>query len=408
MGHAVCRVPWLRNTFGGLPSAFWTVWVGTLINRAGSFVMPLLAFYLTRERGLSAPAAGVVVACYGAGSMLAAVIGGVLADRIGRKKTMLLGLFGGAACMLGLGFAREPVEIAVAAFLVALVSDVYRPAVQACVADLVPSEDRLRAYGALYWAINLGFAVAPVLAGMMAQVSYFALFIGDAISTFLYGCLLAFRLPETRPAETARAAAQPGLSVVFSDGVFMTFGVLSLALGLIYQQAHAAMPLDMAQKGLEPWETGWVLATNGILIVLIQPFLTRVVGKQRRSLILAAASLLTGFGFGLNALIGTMPLYMFAVAVWTLGEIIAMPAFSTIVADLAPVALRGRYQGVFSMSFGVASMLAPLAGGWTIEHYGASALWAACALTGILVALAHIVAAAPRRARIEALRAAGQ
>jgi MFS family permease len=133
----------IARLVGELPRAYWIVWIGTLVNRLGGFVVSFLALYLTRRRGLSIPEAGAIVSLFGLGSMTAGPLGGVLADRIGRRATMLIGLFGGSASMLALGFAVRPSAIAVSALLLGLISDLYRPAVMAMVADLVPVGKRL-------------------------------------------------------------------------------------------------------------------------------------------------------------------------------------------------------------------------------------------------------------------------
>jgi len=144
----------------GLPRVYWILWVGALINRLGGFVMPLLALYLTGQRGLSVEQAGLVVSLLGAGALLSGPVGGYFADRVGRRRTLVAALALGALAMLHLAIARAPLHIGAAAFLLGLLGEMYRPAVAAAIADVVPSANRARAYGILYWAVNIGFAVA--------------------------------------------------------------------------------------------------------------------------------------------------------------------------------------------------------------------------------------------------------
>lgn len=140
----------------GMPRTFWVLWCGMLVNRAGSFVVPFLAIYLTQARGLSAAQAGIVAALYGAGPAVASPLGGYLADHAGRRTTLIGALTLGGIGMIALGFARDIAVIAPACFLVAMVGEAYRPAMQAAVADLVSPADRGRAFGLIYWVINLG------------------------------------------------------------------------------------------------------------------------------------------------------------------------------------------------------------------------------------------------------------
>src|SRR3954454_19656440 len=109
--------------FRGLPRAFWILCGGALINRLGSFVVPFLAIYLTTVRGIGVERAGFTVALHGMGSFAASPLGGVLADRIGRRRTMLVALVSGAAAMVHLGVARAPAHIALAAFILGLAGD---------------------------------------------------------------------------------------------------------------------------------------------------------------------------------------------------------------------------------------------------------------------------------------------
>src|SRR3954466_6262074 len=131
---------------GGLPGVFWTMWWGLIVNRLASFVVSFLPLSLVRDRGMPPAEAGRVLAMYGIGFTVAGPLGGLLADRIGRRTTMIAGLLFGAACVGALAFARGPALLALFTFLAAAPGDMYRPAMSAAVADVVPPPDRPRAY----------------------------------------------------------------------------------------------------------------------------------------------------------------------------------------------------------------------------------------------------------------------
>src|SRR3954451_21126241 len=193
----------------GLPRTYWILWTGALINRLGGFVMPLLALYLTGQRGLSVEQAGLTVSLLGAGSLLSGAAGGHFADHPGRRPTLVAALGLGALAMLHLAVARSPAHICVAAFILGLLGEMYRPAVSAAIADVVPSPDRARAYGILYWAVNIGFAVGSALGGAMSRYGWYLLFVGDAATTLAYAGIVWLRIPETRPAELRHEKPQP-------------------------------------------------------------------------------------------------------------------------------------------------------------------------------------------------------
>ena len=184
---------------GVAPRVYWYVWWGTLINRLGGFVVPLLTIYMTTVRGESVAAAGAVVSCFGAGQIAASLVGGHLTDRAGRRATMLLSMFGGALAMVGLGQARTITEISVMVGVVGFVGELYRPAVAAFIADVIPAEQRLHAYGLLYWAVNVGFAFASAIGGLIAKFDFEILFYVDAATMVLFGIIIAVAVPETRP-----------------------------------------------------------------------------------------------------------------------------------------------------------------------------------------------------------------
>lgn len=401
------------RSLGGqdLPRTYWVLWLGTFINRLGAFVAPFLALYLTRDRGFTVAEAGLVVSLYGLGGVLASPLGGALADRVGRRLTLAGGLWLGSGAMLLLGFSHPPAQIAGAAFLLGLLGEVYRPAVFAAVSDVVPPGDRPRAFGLLFWVVNMAFAIALPLAGLIARQSYQLLFVADAATTFVFGCIVWVLVPETRPAEAHGPATRHGASAAavmlmpFRDPVFAAFCLPVFAVCLLFFQVQMALPVDLGARGLTPVEFGTVMAVNGVLIVVLQPFVSRAIGRVRRSTAMALAAVLIGLGFALHALSSTVPLAMMAVVVWTLGEVTQAPVGPSIVADLAPPELRGSYQGAFHMMWGLAACIAPAIGGAVLERFGSVPLWASCGVLGVAAGGWHLAIAGARRRRMEALRA---
>ena len=385
----------------GLPRTFWTLWIGTLVNRLGGFVVPFLSLYLTRGRGVSVDHTGMVISLYGLGLIGAGPLGGLIADRIGRRTAMLLGLGVGGMCAIALGLAESLAGIAALTFLFALIGETYRPGVQAAVADVVPPADRPRAYGLLYWAINLGFAIAVIAAGLFVEHGYSILFFIDGGTSFIYAGIVLIAVPETRPTS---ASPEPGLlsglTAPLRDRVFAGFLLVSFSLVVIFWQHQVALPVDITGHGVSPAGYGRLMAINGVLIVLLQPFASGILDRWDRPRVLAGACLLVGIGFGMNALAETAPLFGTAIAIWTLGEIAFFPTASALVADLAPTDMRGRYQGLFSMTGGLAAVMAPALGGFALEHAGRSVLWTACAALGAIAAGLEIALGSGLRQRL--------
>lgn len=386
------------------------MWLGTLINRLGGFVSTFLAIYLTEKAGYSIEAAGLVVALYGAGSLCAGPLGGILADRLGRRTTLLIALLGSSVAMVNLGFARLYPHIAAGALLLGCLGDLGRPAANAAIADLVPPSERPRAYALLYWAINLGFAGSAILAGLLAKHDFLLLFLGDALTTAVFGLIVILRVPETRPPALAAADGAPtgagreiGLLEPYRDPVFLTVVLIQFALAWCFCQCNSSLPLDMSSHGIPMPRYGQLIALNGIFIVLLQPMAVRIVARLRRSYALALGALLTGAGFGLCALGHSQGLYAVSIIVWTIGEITLSPVVPTLIADLAPRELRGSYQGAFQLAWGGAALLGPSLGGLIMGHFGAQKLWLLCLLLGVGAAWLHLIAAPARRERLRCL-----
>ncbi|MGC4803935.1 MDR family MFS transporter [Micromonospora sp. DT233] len=401
---------WFRETTGGLPSTFWYLWAGTLINRLGAFVLIFLAIYLTQERGFDEFAAGLVISLYAAGGAVGTTLGGTLADRWGRRPTLLTAHLGAAGMMLALGFAREFWVIAAGALLLGLFAEAARPAFSAMMVDVVPERDRLRAFSLNYWAINLGFAGAALLAGLAAEVSYLLLFLVDAATILATAVLIFLKVSEsrvpTRAAPVAAGSPRPrgALRTLAADRIYLGFVALNLLSAVVFLQHVSMLPIAMSDDGLGPSTYGSVLALNGVLIVAGQLFVPRLIRGRSRSHVLALAAVVMGVGFGLTAFAGTVWLYGLTVLIWTLGEMLQSPSTSTLIAELSPAELRGRYQGAFSLSWQIAGVAAPLLGGLVRQQAGNGALWLGCAGIGAVVAVAHLASGPARERRAVALR----
>ncbi|GHF38530.1 MFS transporter [Streptomyces morookaense] len=378
---------------GRFPAAYWWVWTGSLINHAGAFVVPFFAYYLTGRQGFGPAQVGLVATLYGAGGVASTVAAGAAADRFGRRPTLLVSQLAAAATTLAVGLADGFGSIAVLAFILGFTSYGAAPVLSALVADVVPEPDRKRAYALHYWAVNLGFAAAPVLAGLLAGHDYRWLFAGDALTTALCAVLIAWRVPEVRTANagTAEPTSGAGLLHALRDRALLTLLPAVFAMVLVYTQYQVTQPLAMRAAGLSPAVYGLVSAVNGAVIVVFQPLVARLADRCDDARLLAAGALLLGAGMASTAFDHSAAAFAVSVAVWTLGEAIAMPTSNAVVSRLAPPGLQGRYQGLYAMTWALAAVAAPLAGGWTFSRFGAAPVWAGCLVLGALAAGGAVV-----------------
>ncbi len=374
----------LAASLKSLPREAWLLYLGTFINRFGSFVIPFLTIYV-RERGFSDGDAALALSAYGAGHFVAAFVGGDLADRIGRRKTIALSMFSSAGSMLLLAQADSLPAIMALTALAGLTTELYRPASTALLADLVTPEQRVTAFAALRWALNAGFAFGPATAGFLAQYSFKWLFIGDAITSVLYGLLAWFFLPHGVRAGTAALKWSAAWRVMRQDRRLHLMLLSQFAIALVFLQMSSTFGLHVRSCGLDLKIYGLLLSLNGVLIVLFELPLTAWTRRLPTRPTIAAGYLLIGVGFALIGWAATIPALILVVLVFTLGEMIAMPVASAYIVGGVPPEMRGRYMGAYGLVWALGLTLGP---GTGVRLHAAAPfwLWIGCGLLGVIAA----------------------
>ena len=383
----------LRESLRALPRPAWILFAGTFVNRFGAFVMPFLAIYLTRL-GYSAAAAGVAVSAYGGGHLVAALLGGHLADRIGRRHTIAMSMFGSAITMIALSQARSYPAILLFAFLAGTASELYRPAAGALIGDLVPPEHRVTAFAVYRFAVNLGFAAGPATAGFVASHSFVYLFFGDAITSAVYGGIALLALPHG--IRTAAREETPGeaLRHALHNRRFVFFLMATVCVTWIEFQIHSTFPLYLTSLGHSMSTYGMLISLNGVMIVLFELGITTWTRRHDPQLLIAIGYGLSAMGFALTGLARSIPALAFTVVIWTIGEIIYAPVTGAYVTNLAPERYRGRYHGLWVMTWSIGMLLGPSIGTWVYSR-NAAALWTAVAVVGMIGALLALLRPRP-------------
>jgi len=374
----------LRENLRALPRGAWILFFGTFLNKFGTFVVPFLAIYMTRL-GYSTAQAGLPIAGYGVGTLAACLLGGSLADRIGRRKTIVLSMFSAAVAMLCLSQARGLIPIVLFAALAGLTGELYRPASSALLADLVPAGQRVTAYAAYRMSFNAGWAFGPATAGLLAKYSFDWLFIGDAATSVLYGLVAWFALPNG-----LRGARQAGTLVetfraLRDDRRLRQVVAASFVIGLVFVQVFSTMSLEITRGGFSPATYGLIISVNGALVVLCELPLTTITKRYPARRVIALGFLLIGAGFCSNLLPRTLPLLFLTTTVFTFGEMISMPVSGAYVADLAPADRRGLYMGTYGMVWAATFVFGPSLG-LSLFSYNRTLLWLGCGVLGVVAA----------------------
>ncbi|WP_051366239.1 MDR family MFS transporter [Hamadaea tsunoensis] len=390
-----------------MPATFWYLWLGTLINRLGAVAILFLEIHMVDGYGFSATFAGLVLGLYGGGMALGSLAGGVLADRWGRRKTLLTANVLGVVTALALGFTERAPVMAAMALVYGLWNGLGRPAYSAILVDILGPAKRMRGMNLNYWAINLGFSGAAMFAGLLAHTPRIVVFALNATVLAITTVIVAVKVPDTTPGPSAHAVKDEtgGIGLVLRDRTFMMFVALNLGLWILIESCKL-LPIAMVNEGIDPANYGKIIAVNGIMIVTGQLFVPRLVSGRRRTHVLIAAALLVAVGMGAVAVAGSVGALALTVAVWTLGEMLNAPVNGAYIADLSRPAMRGRYQGVASMSFTLANFFAPVIGGFVLDRTPPATLWLGLCALGVLVAVGQWITGPARERRAALLTAA--
>ncbi len=352
----------LLQDLRSLPRAYWILFWGTLVNRFGHFVIPFLAIYL-RQEGHGADAIGLTLGAYGAGALLAGGVGGWLADRIGRKPTMLVSCGGAAAFMLAMAMARGIPALAACTFMSGLFSAMYYPAGSALIADLVPRHLRVRAFACQRLAINAGFAAGMSTAGFMAERSFALLFVIDALTTIVLGLAVYFGLPDRRIASTERTGWSHALRHMRGNVRFQLAAGASFLVAIVFWQMSSSFGLQVTEgAGLDERAYGLLMALNGVMIVVLELPLTSFTRRFPAPRVMAVGYAVVGLGMAVNILGANLPVLALSMLIFTIGEMISLPIANSHISGLAPEDMRGRYMGMISITWSSATLVGPGAG----------------------------------------------
>jgi MFS family permease len=366
-----------------LPRPFYLLMAGSFINRFGHFVIPFLAIYL-RQLGFEPKVTGYALAAYGAGGFFASILGGYLADSLGRKPTLLISTFGAAAAMMLLALAKSMPAFMAGAFLCGLMTSLYYPASSSLTADLIGKELRVRAFAVQRLVINLATACGMMTAGLVAATSFFWLFVADAGTTVILGLIVLFGLKRGIGRKAASNAGWgAALPVIARDGAFLRSVAASFLVASIFWQTGSSLGLQVTEgSGLDAKAYGFLLGLNGLMIVFLELPLTNVTRRYHPQKLMALGYALMGGGLALLAFGAGAAMLILAMVVLTIGEMISSPVASSYVANLAPDEMRGRYMGVAGFSWSIAAGVGPMAG---LALYGAAPemLWIACGIAGL-------------------------
>jgi MFS family permease len=381
----------LVSTIEDYPRNFWTIVIATFIDRlGGALLFPFFTLYITQKFGVGMTTVGIMFGIFAVTGMIGSTIGGALTDRIGRKTMLLFGLIFSAVSTLWMGLVNELDLFLAGTVFVGLLSNVGGPAQQAMVADILPEQQRAQGFGILRVVMNLSVTLGPAIGGLLAARSYLLLFIIDAITSLIVAGIVFVILPETRPVwpgskrEESFALTFAGYGRVLRDKFFMIFLGASTLMVIVYVQMNSTLAVYLRDvHSIREQGFGIILSMNALMVVLFQFPITRRITRYPPLVIMALASALYAFGFAMYGFVADYSMFLLAMVIITIGEMLHVPVSQALVAKMAPEDYRGRYMAVNGYSWAIPFAVGPLLAGLIMDNTDPRWVWYAAGLVGL-------------------------
>lgn len=382
--------------YHSFPPRFWIIVLTFFIDSiGGTLLFPFFSLYITDKFNVGMTEAGMVLAMFSIFGIIGNMIGGALTDRFGRRKLILFGLVFSALSTLSLGMVNSLAVLFPLAAFIGLLSDVAGPAHQAMMADILNEKQRQEGFGLMRVVRNLAWIIGPSIGGFLASRSFMLLFVIDAIVSCIVALIFYFFMPETKPEHHDEENPKPhetlfqtlaGYGIVLKDLSFMAFIVAAILMGAVYQQMYNSLSVYLRDNhNIDPQGYGFLMTTSAITVILFQFWVSRNIKHRPPFLIMAVGTLFYMIGFSMFGVVAVYWLFMSAIVVITIGEMLIMPTSQTLAANFAPEDMRGRYMAIFGLTWLLPSTFAPMLAGLILDNLNPNLLWY---IGGVLCAIA--------------------
>jgi len=390
----------IRRLYGEYPRKFWVIMCALFVDHMGAaLILPFLALFISAKFHVGMWEIGQLFAILALATMAGSMMGGALTDKLGRKTVMIFGLIVSAFSMLGLGLVSDLSAVYVIGLIVGLFANVGGPARDALIADLLPEHKRADGFGLDRVLMNLTVTIGPALGGLVAVTyGYLWLFVIDAITSTTTAIVVFLIIPETKPEipedKTKESIVQTlgGYSKVVKDKFFISFILVSVLVIAVYVQMNTSLGLYLRDAhGIPDQGFGYILTLNAAMVVALQFWVTRRIKSTPPMIIMALGTVFVGAGFLMYGLVSTYILFLAAMAIITVGEMLFAPVSQALVANIAPEQMRGRYMAMFGFAWTLPTGFAPLAAGYIMNNLGSEWIWYICGLVSIAAIAGYLV-----------------
>ncbi len=373
----------LRKTYAEYPQRFWIVVAVSFIDRVGgTLLFPFFSLYITQKFNVGMTEAGFVLGLFAISGLFGGMVGGALTDKFGRKRLIIIGLIFSALSTLLFGFITLYSLLIPLAIAAGFLSELAGPAHSAMIADILPEDQRSEGFGILRVVGNMAWIIGPTVGGFVANYSFFALFVTDAIFSCIVAYLFFRLVPETQPVATEETQRQSltetfrGYGQVLRDYAFVAFLLAGILMGLVYQQMYNSLPVFLRDvHGINPSGYGFLLTSSAIMVILFQFWISRKIKYSPPFLVMASGVLFYALGFSMFAYVSAYGFFILAIVIITIGEMLIMPTSQALAANFAPVDKRGRYMAVFGLIWMIPATFGPSAAGIILDNFNPNLLW---------------------------------
>lgn len=366
------------NTFNGLSREVWWLALITLINRAGTMVIPFLSLYLKQDLGFTLSDVGWIMSCFGLGSVTGSWLGGKFTDKIGYYKVMVFSLISTGILFIALQLLNTFLGICIGIFLVMLVADSFRPAMFVALSAYSKPENKTRSVTLIRLAINLGFSAGPALGGLIITAfSYNGLFWVDGITCILAAFVL-LQVLNPKKARVLDIVENTDPVSAYGDRSFFIFLFAMVLFGVVFLQYFSTMPIYYREAhGLTELEIGLLLGLNGFLIFILEMPLIKWLENTKYSYtsLMMIGAVLTGISFLVLNFTGWGGILIIGIIFMTVGEMIVFPFSNAFAIRRAKKGNQGEYMALYSISFSVGHIFGHNSGLQMVEHIGFDQTW---------------------------------
>jgi MFS family permease len=373
--------------YKGLPKEIYVIFISRIINNLGCFVHPLLALILTQKIGLSKDIAGQYITILSLISAPSLILGGKLVDTIGRRKIIIISQSLGAIAIICCGLMKPSLIMVYIIMLSSILYSLSSPAYDAMLADLTNPENRKASYSLIYMGMNVGFAIGPVIGGILFKKYLSLVFIGDGITTLLSLVLVMMYVKETigkdkdailgEQREEEASVEGSVFSVLFSRPILLFFSIIMFCYSFAYSQWGFTLPLHLGQlyNGSGASYYGILAGVNGVIVIILTPLISKVTHSIKPISVIAIGGLFYAIAFGSFSFIRSFPLFLILVIIMTMGEIMVTINSSTFIANHTPASHRGRVSSILPLISGAGYAFGPMAMGKVITIYSIASGW---------------------------------